>query len=731
MKFPFLVALALFFSTGCSYAKSTDVTLDNGQIHVEIDTAGGLRLTSLRSGGDGDELLAEAAVPLYQVLLAGKGGQQTISSRQASNVRLLEGTGTRAKIASQHVEQQLQIECNIELDGDTVLFGMDVRRRDTAVKVGLIRYPGYGLPIDSDSSRLLLPVADGTIVRHPVTQFENGEERGWDYPGLASVQMMAGWNDNGGVVTWTEDARGFYKRVSVRRAENSIIPIFEHITLQEQANFFSLPYRVRVTPFQGDWRDAADLYRKWAEKQPWCSVPLSERTLPESISKPTFFLGINAREVTADGSPVNKLGDIPSLAASWGSNLSMPVTVIVLGWEKYGAWITPDYFPPFGGEEAYRTMLQALHPTHQAMAYLSGLRITLEKSARPASDPYTMTSAMAKQFEPMAIVGRDGNVMKYGTPDEAQGIHYWLCPAVDASWNHLEDASTRLAKFGIDIIQIDQMPGGGCPACFSTSHNHPIAGGTTTYDSVSQHLRDLKSRIRQENPRAAISLECPGELYIPDVDIFHTREYMHGFWPREQAGEEAVPLFSYLYHDYAMGYGGDSAPWTTTNEYLDLAIFAQALNLNAGRYPGSAVWMKSIEFPKILAIQAKFMKAAADLYASPAGEYLQSGRMRKIDLGSNQIATLNLKVLGKSLAVETPKVLSSAYQLPDGSFGVLAINIQSENSSDISLHLPSEVTADQVTIQWPKQEPLVQLAVGSNYTLPSRSILFYTSGGEE
>ena len=38
-----------------------------------------------------------------------------------------------------------------------------------------------------------------------------------------------------------------------------------------------------------------------------------------------------------------------------------PLVVAFWGWEKRGYWVTPDYFPVHGGNEAFASLVSDLH----------------------------------------------------------------------------------------------------------------------------------------------------------------------------------------------------------------------------------------------------------------------------------------------------------------------------------------------------------------------------------
>ena len=76
------------------------------------------------------------------------------------------------------------------------------------------------------------------------------------------------------------------------------------------------------------------------------------------------------------------------------------------------------------------------------------------------------------------------------------------------------------------MIQIDQVVGGGVPPCFQESHGHPWAGLDRMTRAFAEILRQAHGLTYAKG--AALSLEEPGEFFIPYMDIVHAREYMEG-----------------------------------------------------------------------------------------------------------------------------------------------------------------------------------------------------------
>jgi Domain of unknown function (DUF6259) len=649
-------------------------------MRLTLSDEGGARLISFLAKRQGRELVRQGAkIPLYQVELRSGAAASTVDASQAETTRLATPEPGTVVLTSTHRRAGIEVSCTVRLPrGDeSAEFTAEVKRAANGPGIGLLRYPAYPLPLSGGkgTARVLLPVGDGEILTDAAGALADGETRGYNYPGIASAQLMALFDDTGGAVTWAADGAGNFKRLCVRRVGGDGLLYFEHVLLHLKGERIALPYAVRLAPFEGGWERAADVYKSWATRQSWCARRLEERELPEPLRAPSFFLGMNVREARGVDQSVDRGPEIPALTAAWASGLGMPVTAILLGWESHGPWIAPDYFPPYGGEPALQALIGGLHASgNHAMLFLSGLNATLEKTARNGAPAYRMPQADVARLRPAAVVNPDGQVRVEGAAAaEGIGAHLVLCPATTVARALLTDAFDRLGALGADVIQIDQIPGGGTPPCFATGHGHPPGGGTTAYAALAGILDGLGRRSGRGTPRPAISLEEPGELFIPHVDLFHCREYMQGLWPRDGRGNVGVPLFSYLYHEYALGYGGDSAPIATTPADLPVALYAQAMNLYAGRLPGAAVWMRMIAFDDVVKEQRDYMAKAAALLRGPEARPLLYGRA--IDLGidpGTQIVRGTLQ--GSPFQFPAPQVMARGYELADGSRRVLYLN---------------------------------------------------------
>ena len=730
--FSFLLGESVFF-LGLAKADQR-LSLENEFLHITLKVEKkNAVVEEFTSKAQGRDLAAhESSIPLFQVDLYQGSKPVTLDPRQASDLQLAKIDSETIELRAEFPRFGLSVRQRMQLKRSypTASFSMNFKLTGKGYRLGVARMPGLGLSLNADEEKsVLLPIADGALLENPASRLKEGEKRSYNYPGLASAQLMAAFDKRGGVVYFAADGQGNFKMLTVMRYGKVLVLTFENVLYHLDPPDISMPYTVEVGAFEGGWERAADIYKLWATKQSWCKTLLQDRKMPLDLNSTSFSLGLNLREGGMDEKATNRISEIPAAVKGWSTGLGMPVNAILLSWEKRGPWIAPDYFPPYGGESAFRELTKTLHDQGQySMAYLSGYNYTLDKTARLGAPAFRADPPNRKALEAAAITGPDGQVMRQGRAQEGTGMLAVLCPSTALAKQTVAKAFSQLRSYGVDRVQIDQVIGGGTPPCFSSQHGHPPVGGNSMYRSTARLLDSLA----ESDPAAVISLEEPGELFIQNVHQFHTRDYMENYWPRDGAGIKGIPLFNYLYHEYSFGYGGDTAPISQVGEDPAVAIYAQALNLINGRSPAAAVWMKVIPFEKVHADQKTFMANASAIWKGPVGIFLKRGTLLPLDHQIYFPWTLRAKAVGKPFEINTSKLLATAYRLSDGRTAIGYINITGAPLT-AELRFASGRTAIPTggKILWPvvgsgKALPKT-LKSGDKYTFPPYGILFLES----
>jgi hypothetical protein len=674
-------ALHLLVSSAiaASAAAAGPVELEAGALRVEWDAATGA-LASMRDAGAGREWLAPGGgAPLYTIRFAGATNALSSTNAAAVRVRREEGGVT---VESTHAEPAgLVVTCRFRADAASGgLLGRISMRSAAPLRLDEVRFPvaTFRLPFgDADADdRILWPECDGTVLMNPST---NRPDRSFRYPGSASLQMMAAYDPKAGVMLAARDAAARTKTFATRRVRGGIEMSVGHITAQSPVTEWDPGYDVvlaALRPCAGltsvTWEAAADLYREWAVQQPWCRQTMAERVasgdIPRWIAEPTLIVTYSLRGLLADGKPGNRQPLVVDQAERWSRLVGAPVTSLIMSWEKHDTWVTPDYFPPFGGEREFARMTKALHATGgRTMVFLSGLNWTLRKDMAGPDRPRVDVDQQAefdRRGRASAISDAQGEPVVSGTPDQGVGRSAVICPTTPLAREILFGTSMRCAELGIDCVQVDQIVGGGMKACLHPQHAHPPGGGSWCSEALYGIFEEIRKAGKARDPDFAFAIEEPGEFYLPLLDTYHARDLHQGRWPRSGAGVLGVPLFTHVYHDYLAGYGSEGC--YVSDKPSRLALYQMAANLVCGKMPAVALWGRWLEPEKVEATQARLLRAHIDLWRGAAAEYLNFGRrVATPDLAVPAIEMIFTEKDGRTRRPLTfPSVLHGTWTLP-------------------------------------------------------------------
>ena len=107
-------------------------------------------------------------------------------------------------------------------------------------------------------------------------------------------------------------------------------------------------------------------------------------------------------------------------------------------------------------------------------------------------------------------------------------------------WN--EDICVPLARRGCEMIQVDQVVGGGYPACFDHAHPHPAGPGLWQTENFTRQLQTMYAAMKKIEPDSVVCFEEPNEQFNHLVGIQDYRDC--------EAPHEWASVFNYLYHEF-------------------------------------------------------------------------------------------------------------------------------------------------------------------------------------
>ncbi len=204
------------------------------------------------------------------------------------------------------------------------------------------------------------------------------------------------------------------------------------------------------------------------------------------------------------------------------------------GWEKYGAWVEGDYFPPEEGWSSFDVMVQGLRP--QKLKLLPSALFLDTSTALYKSG--TMSSS--------AILDQQGT--QRTTPSAGANGGQWAYMDISTDpWRQtIVNVYQTLAQHGADLIQLDSSMEAGPQPCYNPAHAHPPGVGgnwqTLAWTDITQRIA---TAVGAANPDATLSAEEPGEIYLPYLSL-HSGSAVDQFQDQSQLNtthQEPVPLF--------------------------------------------------------------------------------------------------------------------------------------------------------------------------------------------
>ncbi|MEI7806884.1 MAG: DUF6259 domain-containing protein [Verrucomicrobiota bacterium] len=400
-----------------------------------------------------------------------------------------------------------------------------------------------GESVDDDAA--VCGAAKGGVVRQP-GNFKVGTRISEHQPGSLAAQFGCYYDSRSGVYLAAHDDQGYPKDIILQRTKEGLE--FNWMQASYSGKTYTLDYDVVLTTFSTadkttatDWRDAADIYKNWALTRPWCATLFAQRTDIPAWMKEGPAMVRFSRQWLAQ----------PELIERWVSQYwrkqfpDAPLIMAYWGWEKVENWITPDYFPLYPSDKQFTNLVARLRPfnTH-AFPWPSGYHwtLTFDKKADGAFqwDDRKRFDQVARSH---AIHNRSGELY-LRTPSWLKGGNTaCLCPGDPWTiqwWN--QDICVPLALRGVEMIQVDQVVGGGFPACYEKSHPHPPGHGKWMTEVFTKQLLTMYAACRAIQPDAVVCFEEPNERFNHLVGIQDYRDC--------EASREWASVFGYLYHEF-------------------------------------------------------------------------------------------------------------------------------------------------------------------------------------
>jgi len=569
--------------------------------------------------------------------------------------------------------KDLRVVMGVGSEGSDLTWRMDATPLNPALAVAEVQFPVLHLraPLGREGAgdRVVFPRNEGLLIHDPLAAVpaQSWRRRVHNYPADMVAQFVGYFCDRSGCLLWTDDTAGHVKGFGFDRrpGEPGLPLLIQHRMPLEPGKTWRMPYRARISFFAGNWQAGAEIYRAWAAQQFWCKTPLrNRRDVPPLLHAPCLVIHSELRRERFD--------TLPDILAAYAKRFNAPVIYRPVGWEKHGAWIGGDYFPPFPNEEAFRQLVAALRERGIHVAcFLSGRFWT-----RRAERASPATNEALKRF----IEEQDGNRFAEWGPNGRPWTRKFeqremirLCAGTPLGRNFLFDASKRLLDLGVTAVHEDQDlgPEPSGYTCYNPAHGHPIPCGSWAAQTMLDCLTRIKLAGQARTPDFILTKEEDTELMNMVLMGYQTRYFVRlkGDWAGRAA--EIVPVTQYLYHEYLPTIYGFAGPhWQEV-----------ARSMVMGQIPSLPFWGKAValveQLPASTVALLEDYYAAMKRYAKP---FLLYGRMTTVP--PMNVPTVRRRVEGRSLEgrvigleLDDPLVVTSSWRDEAGNLGVFGVNL--------------------------------------------------------
>jgi len=632
------------------------VVLDSGRLSLIFKVSGDrLSFTGL-SGDGGPEWLADFSEPesLWRLELRGPDG----SSKEV-------GSGEVALSGLKTGESKVDFTWKVPLADQAAVVTMGVRCET-------------GSPISCWSLRAKLP--DGwKVTRADFPVIPNIELRrglklaapaGWGleydvkpgagyegtYPScVAAMQFVAFYHRGRGLYIGMHDPQANHKHLSVKAREDAVgFTCANWPAIPEKGGgTYKLPFEAAVGVFDGDYYDAAQIYRAFTFTAPWGKAgPVSKRPIPRWVKDTDLWL-------RPDGSPEENV-EITQQALKY---FDVPTSLHWYRWHVIPFdTLYPEYFPPLPGfAEGIKALQDA--GTH-VMPYING-RLCDPNSKTWNDERGYRSAARQENGEPYTEV--------YGSKVPLNV----MCPYTAQWQDKIAGLVDRLIKeCGVDGIYIDQISAAPPKLCFDPSHGHPIGGGHFWVDGYRKLLDLVRSKLPKDR---MITTEESAECWIDQFDaLLLVNTPITAGTP--------IPLFPAVYSGRTITFGFLYFP----ADDLERSLPFRAKMARCFVYGSQLGWIQPspIMAPEA-AKEAEFLKNLARCRRF-GHDFLTYGRF----LGLLSARGDNPRMKGEgsgsfggTYRIDLPAVLASAWLSEDGKLGIALANM-SDEAHDVELRLP-------------------------------------------
>jgi len=689
----FALAFVLALSCTPQSAGAETVALENGEVTLNFDVSGDLRIVSIESGGGKFDFRDEPlwnikTYPGYEIHYPSDSSGFSYQLNDYGNYKELVGTWDEIVIDGSNKISSVVVTARLD-DGESIAdMKIDVTTDMDAHSVYNVYFPEiYILPIGGNGNDDLLayPRHGGYIAKDPIN---NINPMFFTNPGTWTMQFFSYYDDSGLLYFGTDDELGYYKVYSVdgNTAENHLDWLMVNVPENNDViNIdYSMPYNFRIGVMEGDWYDAAKYYRSWAIGKIVKRKRMddSETDFPQSLLNIDSISGVTLGKNDHTGN----VGLSQELLQGMQDNKNYygidSVLYILYLWHNelgLGEAPWPDVTPFSNIESGISTI-------HGWGDIAFPYALMVYSLIAPS---YKNNEAMQLIVNESAIKGIDGEIFSYGE------LEHILPDPNTAFWQDFtRDWNLDLTEdIGIDGAYWDVWSGFNY-LDYDKDHGHPTGGGSYFFQGQKLQAQKTKDALRQLSGHEDwfLASEYAQEILIDEQEL---AMWNYDKW-NEVIGQKPrirLPLYEAVYGDRQILWTLVQTGALSVAELDNPVCYFHAAKMIIGQALGFSGTVESPFDPGASASEESFQFLGKLLRASKHakeytlhGEYLRNVEVTGVESEDYKtLMSLFLNPQGYFEEAKTfwlytdsypevPRVLSSVWGSIDGTVTLVLIN---------------------------------------------------------
>lgn len=527
--------LLLFLNVSLLFAQDI---ITSGRIRISIaKNANGISISSIKDNGI--ELLNTTQDPALFTLFihnSNTNSDETISALSNWGAVAISTNGGNATITlsnptNVNLAPTLTSIITISTDNEKSSWDLAVTGLGNTCSLMDVVFPQLNIRANGNDT-FLYPLYSGQLTKNPGAgiDYSNGiYPRGW----TTTMQFLSYYNANYGMYFGFHDPNASIKDFNIKNENGGVrikctIPATDKT---EKGNDWEMPGHFELDLYNGDWYDAALIYKEWASTSAeyWPTESAARTERQHSIGDIGIWL---TNYIAIDGTPAQNQGYMQTAVNFY----DFPVGWHIYEWNAYKFdHFYPNFFPEIDGLDNMVANIQDNNEGTVVMPYING---RIWDTGIGGNDPGDAEAAVYFNNEGLAaaVKNSDGSFRKDG--NFANNVWATMCPTQTNWQNILIDAADKITndnRIGSKAVYLDMVAAAGAIQCMDKTHGHTLGGGSYWRDGYVQMLEKIHTTVPIDR---FITVEGGCDYLVDQVDGF-----MIGGWQTR----DQVPAWQVIY----------------------------------------------------------------------------------------------------------------------------------------------------------------------------------------